>query len=47
MADAYEVARELAKDGSVEITQGGRVLDPDDEWRGPIRIRSSGGSPRS
>ncbi len=45
MADAYEAARELAKDGSVEITQGGRVLDPDGEWRGPIRIRSSGGSP--
>ena len=46
MGDTYEVAGELAKDGSVEITQGGRVLDPDGEWCGPIRIRSPGGSPR-
>jgi hypothetical protein len=46
MTDAYEVARDLAKDGSVEITQGGQVLDPDGDWRGPIRIRSAGGSPR-
>lgn len=48
MADAYAVARELAKDGSIEITQGGRPLDPDGDWRGPIRIRSlAGGSPHA
>lgn len=43
MADAQEAARELANDGAVELTQRGRVLDPEAEWRGPIRIRSVGG----
>ncbi len=43
MADAYGAARELAKGGSVEITQRGAVLDPAGQWRGPIRIRSTGG----
>ncbi len=43
MADATAVARDLARDGTVEITQGGRVIDPDREWRGPIRIRTAGG----
>jgi hypothetical protein len=42
MADAHEAARELAKNGRVEITQGGSVLDPDGRWRGPIRIRIAG-----
>ncbi|WP_370964658.1 DUF3253 domain-containing protein [Amycolatopsis sp. cg9] len=37
---ARELARELARDGRVRITQGDRVLDPGGEWRGPIRIRS-------
>ncbi|NVN51994.1 hypothetical protein HLY00_1987 [Mycolicibacterium hippocampi] len=39
MDSAREVARELARSGEVEITQGGRAVDPDGEWRGPIRIR--------
>ena len=42
MDDARDVARELAKSGRVEITQGGDVLDPDGTWRGPIRIRTVG-----
>jgi Protein of unknown function (DUF3253) len=42
MGDAREVARELARSGDVEITQRGRVLDADGDWRGPIRIRIVG-----
>ncbi len=45
MADATEIARELARAGVVEITQGGKVLDPDGDLRGPIRIRAAGQSP--
>ena len=30
----------LAKAGDVEIIQRGEVLDPDADWRGPIRIRA-------
>ncbi|KDF00619.1 S-adenosylmethionine tRNA ribosyltransferase [Mycolicibacterium aromaticivorans JS19b1 = JCM 16368] len=33
-----ELARELARTGDVVITQKGAVLDPDVEWRGPVRI---------
>jgi hypothetical protein len=43
---AREVARELARSGEVRLTQRGRVLDPDGEWQGPIRIsvtRRAGG----
>ncbi|MCV7421311.1 DUF3253 domain-containing protein [Mycobacterium yunnanensis] len=39
MDDARDVARELARTGDVEISQKGTVLDPDQPWRGPIRIR--------
>ncbi|OBK73766.1 S-adenosylmethionine tRNA ribosyltransferase [Mycobacterium sp. 1274761.0] len=39
MDQARDVARELARQGDVEITQGGAVLDADAAWRGPIRIR--------
>jgi hypothetical protein len=39
MDDARDAARDLARQGSVEITQKGSVLDPDGTWRGPIRIR--------
>ncbi len=39
MDDARDVARELARAGRVEVTQKGTVLDPDSEWRGPVRIR--------
>jgi len=41
MADARAAARDLARNGQVEITQKGRVLDPDAQWRGPIRIRAT------
>jgi Protein of unknown function (DUF3253) len=40
MADVRELARELAKSGDVQITQGGKVLDPAGSWSGPIRIRT-------
>lgn len=33
------VARELACAGDVVVTQKGVVLDPDADWRGPVRIR--------
>ncbi|WP_115281315.1 DUF3253 domain-containing protein [Mycolicibacterium tokaiense] len=39
MDDARDCARELARAGQVEITQRGEVLDPDAQWRGPVRIR--------
>lgn len=41
MDDARDVARDLARSGDVEITQKGTVLDPDQPWRGPIRIRAT------
>jgi hypothetical protein len=41
MDDARDIARRLAKNGDVEITQRGEVLDPDATWRGPIRIRAT------
>ncbi|BCI51537.1 hypothetical protein NIIDNTM18_08150 [Mycolicibacterium litorale] len=40
MDDAREAARRLAREGAVEITQKGEVVDPDAAWRGPIRIRA-------
>lgn len=39
MEPARTAARELAREGRVRITQRDRVLDPDEPWRGPIRIR--------
>jgi hypothetical protein len=39
MEQTRDVARELARAGEVEITQGGEVVDPEAPWRGPIRIR--------
>ncbi|WP_231972786.1 DUF3253 domain-containing protein [Mycobacterium sp. E3305] len=39
MADARDAARKLARSGDVQITQRGNVVDPDDDWSGPIRIR--------
>ncbi|WP_326548137.1 DUF3253 domain-containing protein [Mycolicibacterium sp. ND9-15] len=44
MDDAREIARDLARNGDVEITQKGQVLDPDASWRGPIRIRATRGT---
>ena len=40
MDQARDVARSLAKDGEVVITQGGQKVDPNATWRGPIRIRA-------
>jgi hypothetical protein len=38
-AQSRSIAFALARDGDVEITQRGAVLDPDRPARGPIRIR--------
>lgn len=38
MEDARRAARRLVAGGVVEITQGGRVVDPS-AARGPIRVR--------
>ncbi|MFI5592210.1 DUF3253 domain-containing protein [Amycolatopsis sp. NPDC051758] len=42
LPQARELARELARTGRVRLTQRGRLLDPDGEWRGPIRIQWRG-----
>ena len=42
MEPARQAARQLARAGEVEITQKGVVIDPDGDWRGPIRIRAAG-----
>ncbi|WP_421120699.1 DUF3253 domain-containing protein [Aquihabitans daechungensis] len=34
-----EVARRLATERRVVVTQGGHPLDPDAPWKGPVRIR--------
>ena len=41
MDDARDIARDLARNGDVELSQKGEVLDPDATWRGPIRIRAT------
>ncbi|MEH3139904.1 MAG: DUF3253 domain-containing protein [Mycobacterium kyogaense] len=41
MDAAREISRGLARRGLVQITQRGEVLDPDGDWRGPIRIRAA------
>lgn len=38
------IAFALAKAGDVEILQGGVVRNPDQEWRGPVRIRAVTGA---
>ena len=40
MERARDIARDLARAGDVEIMQHGEVIDPDVQWRGPIRIRA-------
>ncbi|MBI3216916.1 MAG: DUF3253 domain-containing protein [Mycobacterium sp.] len=40
MIPAREFARELAVSGEVVITQRGEVIDPQAQWRGPIRIQT-------
>ena len=42
MEPARAAARRLVARGAVEITQGGRVVDPSTA-RGPIRVRRTGG----
>jgi hypothetical protein len=44
MPRVRDVARQLARDGRVVITQGGDVRDADADWRGPIRIAQPPGS---
>lgn len=39
MEPTRSAARALAREGAVEITARGAVLDPDGQWRGPVRIR--------
>ena len=39
MDPVRDIARDLARAGMVVITQKGETLDPDQPWRGPIRIR--------
>ncbi|WP_156765915.1 DUF3253 domain-containing protein [Mycobacterium sp. E342] len=43
MPDARDLACQLARSGCVEITQRGAVVDPDADWPGPIRIRTTAG----
>ncbi|MFJ4616880.1 DUF3253 domain-containing protein [Streptomyces sp. NPDC088812] len=39
MEPTRRAARRLAAEGLVEITRGGRVVDPSEEGGGPVRIR--------
>lgn len=41
MPEARDVARQLARSGDVEITQRGSAVDPEGDWTGPIRIRTT------
>lgn len=41
MDPTRDVIRELARCGEVEVLQRGEAVDPDAEWRGPIRVRSA------
>jgi hypothetical protein len=47
MEPVWEVVRDLARAGEVEVTQRGEVLDPDRPWTGPVRIRARCDSRRS
>jgi hypothetical protein len=40
MPGVRDVVRDLARDGDVEVLQRGEVLDPDGQWRGPVRVRA-------
>ncbi|WP_157278166.1 DUF3253 domain-containing protein [Methyloversatilis thermotolerans] len=39
MPAVKDLARRLAREGLVVITQRGHPLDPDADWLGPIRVR--------
>ena len=41
MEPVRQAARLLARAGEVQITRRGEVLDPDADWRGPVRIRAT------
>lgn len=43
MPDVRAVARELARDGVIAVTQKGQRLSLDDEWRGPVRLMAPRG----
>ena len=45
MDAARDVARSLAREGHIAVVQKGERLDPDEEWRGPIRLRRAGSDP--
>jgi hypothetical protein len=36
---AREAARRLARRGVIDVTQRGQAVDPEADWRGPIRLR--------
>lgn len=38
MPEVRATALQLARDGRLELRQRGVSIDPDDEWRGPIRL---------
>ncbi len=38
MSDVREVARDLAAQGRLRVTQRGRPIDPHAPWRGPVRL---------
>mmetsp|Transcript_198 Transcript_198/g.1427 ORF Transcript_198/g.1427 Transcript_198/m.1427 type:complete len:88 (+) Transcript_198:195-458(+) len=39
MEDTRQVARQLAREGNIQIVQKGIVLDPNAAFKGPIRLR--------
>ena len=41
LPQAREVARDAARAGEIVVTQRAKKLDPDAEWRGPVRLRLS------
>lgn len=40
-------ARELAREGAIDVVQRGKVLDPDQPFQGPIRLRLKGANPKT
>lgn len=39
MAPARDAARELAREGRLQVLQRGRILSPDEAWHGAIRLQ--------
>ena len=46
MSMVRDEIRDLARRGVVEVTQRGRILDPGLPWKGPVRVRRTGGHQR-